>query len=167
MKKERGVTVVSLILYVGALLMVAIIIGRITTFFYNNVMSVQESSDYSDAYSKLNLAILSLLEDDEISNIEIGDFKKEKNEYVFMPSDTSDGTAIEVTLGKDENKVTKTIGIINNQVYVDKVLIVEDASNFSLSENHDTLEDKENYTIDLKIKVGKENFRHTYTSVVK
>ena len=51
MKKEDGVTVISLIIYVGALLIIAVIIGRITTFFYNNVMDIQDDTSYSYVYS--------------------------------------------------------------------------------------------------------------------
>lgn len=102
MRKETGVTIVSLIMYVGALLIIAIIIGNITTFFYNNVVSINDSADYSNAYSKINLSILSVLKEEDISNIEIGNYENKDDLYTFVPSEENIGTAMRVTIGTGE-----------------------------------------------------------------
>lgn len=167
MRRETGVTIVSLIMYVGALLIIAIIIGNITTFFYNNVVSINDSSDYSNAYSKINLSILSVLKESDISNIEIGNYEVKDDLYTFIPSEQDIGTAMRVTIGKGENADVKIIALIGNQVYLNRVLLGENISNFNLSEKHESYEDKENFAIDMTLRIGKESYTHTYTSIIE
>lgn len=167
MKKETGVTIVSLIMYVGALLIVAIIIGNITTFFYNNVVSISDSSDYSNAYSKINLSILSVLKEPNITNIEIGNYEEKEDIYTFIPSENNIGTAMRVTIGTEEDSEVKIIALVGKQIYLNRVLLGENITSFNLSEEHESYEDKENYKIAMNIRIGKESYTHTYTSIVE
>ena len=169
MKKENGVTVISLIIYVSALLVIAVIIGRITTFFYNNVMDIQEDTSYSNAYSKINLALLSLLQDENITEIEFGYYEAVDGIYSFVNQEDDDGekSAIRITIDSGEDEEVKTIGLIKDQLYYNKTLIGEGITDFSLDESYETAEDKITYTINTQVKVGTEKFDHTYTSVIE
>lgn len=167
MKNEKGVTVVSLIIYVSSLLVIAIIIGRITTFFYNNVMDIQDDTNYSNAYSKINLALLSALQDENITSIEIGYYRDIDGIYAFSTEGENDSTAIRITTGVGEDAQAKTIGLIGDQLYYDKTLIGESINNFSLEESHENAEDKITYTIDVNVTVGNEKYDHTYTSIIE
>lgn len=54
MKKERGITLISVIIYVISMLIVISIIATITGFFYKNVNTDTTSQDIMSQYSKFN-----------------------------------------------------------------------------------------------------------------
>ena len=54
MKSERGITLVSLIVYVIVMLIVVTIISVLTTYFYTNVQSSNEKYSYLGEYTKFN-----------------------------------------------------------------------------------------------------------------
>lgn len=57
-KSQKGITMISLIIYVGCFLAVSGIVGAITVFFYNNT-SLLNSEVYSSAeYNKLNMYLV-------------------------------------------------------------------------------------------------------------
>lgn len=55
MKSQKGITLMSLIVYVVAFLMVIGIVGAITSFFYSNYSFLDKKSSVAAEYSKLNL----------------------------------------------------------------------------------------------------------------
>ena len=55
MKSQKGITLMSLIVYVMAFLIVIGIVGSITTFFYTNYSFLDKKSSVAAEYSKLNL----------------------------------------------------------------------------------------------------------------
>lgn len=58
MKLQKGVTMISLILYVSSFLIVTVVVARITTFFYNNVEILDTTIGSNSQYNKLNLYML-------------------------------------------------------------------------------------------------------------
>ena len=58
MKSQKGVTLMSLLIYVVGFLMVAGIIGGVTTFFYSNYSFLDEKVSVSSEYNKLNLCFV-------------------------------------------------------------------------------------------------------------
>ena len=54
MKSERGVTITSVLIYIIALTVVVIIVGRITTYFYTNMDSVTGNTAANAEYTKFN-----------------------------------------------------------------------------------------------------------------
>ena len=50
-KSQKGVTMISLIIYVASFLTVTIVIGYITTFFYNNVNVMNDTVGMSADYN--------------------------------------------------------------------------------------------------------------------
>ena len=66
-----------------------------------------------------------------------------------------------------ENKKTKTIGLIDKQLYYDKTLIGEKIDNFSIRSDYEESEGKIKYTIDLDVKIGEETYSHTYTPIIE
>ena len=53
-KNEKGVTLTSLLIYVLALTVVVIIVGRITTYFYKNMDQVTTNTAAAAEYTKFN-----------------------------------------------------------------------------------------------------------------
>ena len=58
MKKENGITLLSLSIYVIGLFIIIAIVTVITNFFYQNVVKMEDSSGSVAEYSKFNLAFL-------------------------------------------------------------------------------------------------------------
>ena len=58
MKSSRGVTTTSLIIYVIAMLIVIGIIATITSFFYTNVINLEDSSNNIAEITKFNMYFL-------------------------------------------------------------------------------------------------------------
>lgn len=58
MKSQKGVTMLSLILYVASFLTVTAVVAGITTFFYNNVEILDTKVGSNSQYNKLNLYML-------------------------------------------------------------------------------------------------------------
>lgn len=58
MKTNRGVTTTSLIIYVIAMLIVMGIIATITSFFYTNVINIEDSSANLTEITKFNMYFL-------------------------------------------------------------------------------------------------------------
>ena len=54
MKSEKGITVTSIMIYIIALTVVVILIGRLTTYFYKNVHEVSISTGADVEYTKFN-----------------------------------------------------------------------------------------------------------------
>jgi len=54
MKSEKGITVTSIMIYIIALTVVVILIGRLTTYFYKNVHEVSISTGADAEYTKFN-----------------------------------------------------------------------------------------------------------------
>ena len=58
MKSQKGVSLMSLLIYVVAFLMVSGIIAAITTFFYSNYEFLDDKVSVSSEYNKLNLCFV-------------------------------------------------------------------------------------------------------------
>ena len=58
MKSQKGITMISLVLYVASFLVVTALVGSITTFFYNNIEILDTSVGSGSAYNRINLYFL-------------------------------------------------------------------------------------------------------------
>ena len=58
MKSQNGVTMFSLIIYVTSFLVITTLVAGITTFFYNNVETLDTSIGSNSQYTKFNLYML-------------------------------------------------------------------------------------------------------------
>lgn len=54
MRKDKGITLTSLIIYVIAMVIVVGIVASVSTFFYQNVDTITENSDNSKEFTKFN-----------------------------------------------------------------------------------------------------------------
>lgn len=58
MKKESGITLITLIIYVIGITIITGILTVITNFFYQNVMHMEDASSSSAEYSKFNVVFI-------------------------------------------------------------------------------------------------------------
>lgn len=57
MKSQRGITLLSLVVYVVGMSMVVAIVATITSFFYSNTKNMSESASNLSEFNKFNLEI--------------------------------------------------------------------------------------------------------------
>ncbi|MCI8272510.1 MAG: hypothetical protein HFJ55_00300 [Clostridia bacterium] len=121
MKSERGATITSIIIYVIALTVVVVIVGRITTYFYKNVNQLNINTEANIEYTKFSSYITDEInikenyvkiyqgEVEQTGNVQTGDrivFLKTENQYVC--------TSNSVYLVR-ENKKVKVVRKVNNR----------------------------------------------------
>ena len=80
MKSQKGITLMSLIVYVVAFLMIIGIVGAITTFFYTNYSFLDKKSSVSAEYSKLNLIFS---EENKANGVDIFDLQTNVDTGVY------------------------------------------------------------------------------------
>ena len=110
MKKENGITLISLSIYIIGLFIIIAIVTVITNFFYQNVVKMEDSSNSVAEYSKFNMAFLQEVKEYDNSVTDIGSnyvVFKSGNQYMFL----------------------------DNKIYKNKIAIVDTvkACNFKLS----------------------------------
>ncbi len=59
LKSQSGITMISLIIYVASFLTVTVVVGFITTFFYNNVVTINSNLGSTSGYDAFNNCMLS------------------------------------------------------------------------------------------------------------
>lgn len=114
MKSNRGVTTTSLIIYVIAMTIVIGIIATINSFFYSNVMNLEDGSSNISELTKFNMYFLE-------------DIKKANNDIVKLSNNS-------ITFSSGN-----TFTFQDNAIYLNNIRICEDVQNlqFSVNENSD------------------------------
>lgn len=133
MKSERGVTLTSIMIYVIALTVAVLIIGRITNYFYKNINYVANDTAANAEYTKFNSYFT-----DEI-NIEGNEVELWEENYILF--------------GKSQNQYT----FQSEGIYRGKTKISKNVESCKFSYNEETREITVNLTI-----YGKD-FTTTYT----
>lgn len=101
MKSQKGVTMLSLILYVASFLAVTAVVAGITTFFYNNIEILDTKIGSNSQYNKINLYMLN-------------ECKKEGSS-LFAWQNTSDETGLPTYKDKLTDKTNATQTFITFQ----------------------------------------------------
>lgn len=75
---NKGITLISLTMYVVGITFVIIAVATLTSFFYNNIVDLRDSTDSLSEFDKFNVAFLK-----EIKNDEVGIVNIEKTKITF------------------------------------------------------------------------------------
>lgn len=59
LKSEKGITLMSLTVYIIVMLVIVGIVATISTFFYGNLNIVRDSAKYSSEFDKINTSLIS------------------------------------------------------------------------------------------------------------
>ncbi len=93
MKSEKGVSLVSLIIYLIAMTTVVAIVARVSTYFYKNVNSVETNIEQNEQYVKFNAYITKEISTPNNKINKIGNdgkyviFSGTSNQYTFSNND--------------------------------------------------------------------------------
>lgn len=141
MKEEKGITLISLIMYVIIMTFVIAGVSLITSSFYNNIRQFDNESDSVVSYSKFNMFFLN---DIKRNGVEIDDYQ---NNYIIL------------TYKKDSKDVSVQYSAQNDSLYRDRVKICDNVQDAKFTF------DTSNNTIKVYLKIG--NYEKTTTYVIE
>lgn len=123
MEKERGITLISLIIYVLLITFVVAGVSTITATFYSNVNDFDKNSESAVAYSKFNMYFLTDIKKYNAKVVSTGENYIVLS-YVTGETQTTSG-GLTVTGGKTN---TVEYSVQNNAIYRNKVKICENVN---------------------------------------
>ncbi|MBP3256349.1 MAG: hypothetical protein J6M60_07720 [Clostridia bacterium] len=128
MKKENGITLMSLIIYIILMLLVVAMLATMSTMFFKNTKIIEDESKYSGEFNKFNMFF-------------IEDVKKSNSVYSINPREIVflDGT---------------TYAYQNNAIYRDKVKICDNITSCTFSNRTDDMSGVNKEIINVKIEMS-------------
>lgn len=133
MKKERGITLISVIVYVIALLIVVGLISTLTGYFYRNVNINTENTEITQQFTKFNSYFTSEINEKDIYVLDTKTSNENpKTSYIAF-----------------SNGVTYTFSEENKAIYRNKIKICTNVDRCLFS--YDFIEQKYVIYVDLKI----------------
>ena len=70
---NRGITLISLTMYVAGISIIVIAVVTLTSFFYSNIVDLKDSADSLGEFDKFNVAFLKEIENNEVSVSSVGE----------------------------------------------------------------------------------------------
>ena len=158
MKSEKGVTITSLIIYIGIFFIVVLLVGRITSFLYKNSDSVDKNT-YEADFNKLNLYIVEEAKKENNYIYSIGSMQKNNDSYEFKNSQGN--SAIKFVVRKDgKDTEFNTIGLIDKSIYYNNAKVCSNVKGFTVIRTIQNNKDK------LSIEVTFENDKKFNTEYI-
>ena len=139
MKSEKGVTLTSIMIYVIALTIVVLTVGRIITYFYKNMDTVTSDTDASIAYMSFNSYFT---EDINIAGNEVLEY-------------SNDGNMKYIIFKETENQYT----FKNGSIYKEKIKIAKNVDDCEFSY------DQTSITVTVKMKINNHEYSNCYTII--
>ena len=95
MKKEKGITLISLIIYITAMCIIISILSIMSNFFFSNTKNIKENTKYISEYNKFNMYF-------------IEDVKNNKNTYQVTNNEIifEDGTVYTYKANTDKEYIS-------------------------------------------------------------
>ena len=157
MKSNKGVTLVSLLVYIGVLLTVVVIIGRITAMFNKNLDNVAFENDSSTAFTNFNACLLTETKKKDNTVVKTGVMKESSSGGYYFDSNNPPAqlTAVEFST---KNQIVYA----ENTVFYNKVKIASNVSNFYMVFHKSTISSQKD-TIDISMTIGDKTYTNTYT----
>lgn len=150
MKSDKGIAMLSLVIYVASFLVITTLVGTISTYFYNNINLINSTVGGSSEYTKLNLYMLNLTKKSDLDDIKVLNFdpyasdpsKANTDVYgsiVFIYNDSITEEQIILTRQGNNLYYSKRNKLTTDTEWKvkDKTLLCSDVTNFSTNVNID------------------------------
>lgn len=134
MKSEKGITLISLIIYVIGMAIVIALVSTLTSYFYKNI-DIDSVSNYTSEYTKFTSVIL-----DEIN--------KEGNKIIESKSTNKNGKQVNYIIFSSGNQYTFMEE--NNSIYKNNIKICQNIELCKFSYEYIDLK----YKLKVEIKTG-------------
>lgn len=140
LKSKKGVTMLSLVIYVASFVVVAGIVGGITVFFYNNTNMISNEVYSAAEYNKFNMYLVE--ESEESGNFYEGfDTSSDMYELTFSNGDVY------------------TLDTNNNLLYYNSICLCEDVQDLSVDVDYSTGKE----VVKVKITFSDQAYTTSYT----
>lgn len=151
MKKEQGITLISLIVYVILMTFIIALISSITASFYANVNEFDNDSESAVAYAKFNMYFVNDIKREGAT------IQEASNDYIIISytTETSQENSEGVTVSSKETAYVEYL-VQNEILYRNKVKICENVKGVSITA------DKENNIINVNMTIGDYEKKATY-----
>ena len=156
MKKEQGITLITLIMYIILMTFVVAGISVITSSFYGNANNFDKESEYAVSFAKFNMYFLNDIKKSNVEVEGIGDnyiILSYETEYEDSSSDSNDSSGIIIS---NKRKEYAEYSVQNGSLFREKVKICDNVKDFSILSNGS--ED----TIKISMKIGSYETTMTY-----
>jgi hypothetical protein len=122
LESQKGITMMSLIIYIASFLVIAGIIGGITAFFYSNT-ALMDAEVYSAAeYNKLNMYLVK--ESEEVGN------------RFSFPKQEQDSSATDMVYFEFSNGDRFTLDKTSKLLYYNSICLCEDVQSIEISRDY-------------------------------
>lgn len=150
MKKERGVTLIILAIYVIAFSMVIALLANLSSYIYGNLGKISDSAIDLSEFNKFNMYF-------------IEDVKSNKQAIVRLETDENNNQIYRIAF-EDGDIYSYTLG--DNSIYKNNQKIARDILEFKAEQ----FKQDEKYYIEISIRIGTEdnaNYKKTIDYVLK
>lgn len=135
MRKESGITLVSLTIYIIAFAVVIGIISVLTSFFYSNVVNLSDTGENSAEFTKFNMYFLEDIKEPGNEVLELGENGKyisftNGNTYSFQDNYIYKNK-IKICNNVKVNECSFSVGNKNNKQIVTAIIIIGDNMEFA------------------------------------
>lgn len=151
MKSQKGITVVSLVIYVVSFSIIVGIIGTITTYFYNNIEMIDLSASSSATYNKLNLYILKQIKSPGII----------LDAYTGNPNIEIDSNGVDYITFKLQDGTKNTFMRVGKIIYFNKIKLCEDIEKFEIGKPETNIEDGKT-SINITVQISNKQYKTKY-----
>ena len=137
MKSQKGITMISLILYVASFLVITATIAGITTFFYNNIEILDDSIGSNSQYNKFNLYLLNECkkQDNELLAWRESNTKKDISKIVNGLAITDKFITFKNTTGQKNSFIYDAA---NEDLYYNSIKLCDKVEDFQIMVNEIT-----------------------------
>ena len=139
-KSQKGITMLSLVIYIICFVIIAGIVGAITVFFYNNTELLNSEAYSATEYNKLNMYLVNESEEEGNSFV---DFDDTSNLYKLTFS----------------NGNVYTFDTENNLLYFNQICLCEDVQDLKVTTDYTTGKE----VIEVKIDFSNKSYTTSYT----
>jgi predicted DNA binding protein len=136
MKSQKGITMISLILYIASFVAVTAVVGGITTFFYSNMKVMDTNIGSNSSYNKFNLYLLNECKKSGVSLYAWRDVTLDTGDYARL-SNTPNNSFI-TFLNADGSKNSFIYDKDNNMLYYNSIKLCDNVNDFQIIVNTDT-----------------------------
>lgn len=147
MRSQKGITMISLILYVASFVAVTAVVAGITTFFYSNMQVMDTSVGTNSSYNRLNLY---LINECKKSGAELFAYRGSTGNELTRLSNSSGATNRFVTfIDENGNKNSVIYDSVNKNLYYNSIKLCEKVENFDVTLDKSTGKDVLNILVNI------------------
>ena len=158
MNKQKGITMVSLVIYIASFLVIAGVVGTVTTFFYKNMSVLNVNSGDAADYNKMNIYMIKTV---KTTGVKI-------DSYTGHGAKNIEGNNVEYVTFRNPNETKTTYLHYNGVLYyiyqvdeepVKEIPLCDNVSNFKVS----VIQENGKERVTVLIKINENQYSTTYT----